>query len=168
MRINKFLLLVVFVLGMVCISMAQITSSYPIRLQWNGLMEERNDYDTSFYISLQSAEYVGAMPVYYQSFPIFDHHVDAKVVLDKMVTAPLAPEEMQLAKAFSVAQDFEVTAIPIRSREESFLSVRIVPFRQQGGKVEKLVSATLSVTLAADFEAQKSNPSFADRSAMAS
>ncbi len=168
MRINKFLLLVVFVLGMACISMAQITSSYPIRLQWNGLMEERNDYDTSFYISLQSAEYVGAMPVFYQSFPIFDHHVDAKVVLDKMVTAPLAPEEMQLAKAFSVAQDFEVTAIPIRSRDESFLSVRIVPFRQQGGKVEKLVSATLSVTLAADFEAQKSNPSFADRSAMAS
>ena len=168
MRINKFLLLVVFVLGMACISMAQITSSYPIRLQWNGLMEERNDYDTSFYISLQSAEYVGAMPVFYQSFPIFDHQVDAKVVLDKMVTAPLAPEEMQLAKAFSVAQDFEVTAIPIRSRDESFLSVRIVPFRQQGGKVEKLVSATLSVTLAADFEAQKSNPSFADRSAMAS
>lgn len=168
MRINKFLLLVVFVLGMACISMAQITSSYPIHLQWNGLMEERNDYDTSFYISLQSAEYVGAMPVFYQSFPIFDHHVDAKVVLDKMVTAPLAPEEMQLAKAFSVAQDFEVTAIPIRSRDESFLSVRIVPFRQQGGKVEKLVSATLSVTLAADFEAQKSNPSFADRSAMAS
>ena len=168
MRINKFLLLVVFVLGMTCISMAQITSSYPIHLQWNGLMEERNDYDTSFYISLQSAEYLGAMPVFYQSFPIFDHHVDAKVVLDKMVTAPLAPEEMQLAKAFSVAQDFEVTAIPICSRDESFLSVRIVPFRQQGGKVEKLVSATLSVTLAADFEAQKSNPSFADRSAMAS
>ena len=168
MRVNKFLVLVVFVLGMACNSLAQIGSSYPIRLQWNGLMEEKNDYDTSFYISLQSAEYVGAMPVFCQSFPIFDHHVEAKVVLDKGVSAPLTPEEMQLAKTFSMAQDFELKAIPIRSRDESFLSVRIVPFRQQGGLVEKLVSATLTVTLTPDFESQKASPSYAQRSAMAS
>ena len=168
MRNKNILFLVVFLFEMACVSMAQIGDSYPIHLQWNGVMEERNPYDTLSYIGLQSAEYEGAMPVYCQSFPIFDHHVDVKVQLNKVVTTALTPEETQIAKAFSLAQDFEVTAVPLRSRDESLLSVRIVPFRQKGGGIEKLVSATLSVTLTPDFEAQKSRPSFAERSAMAS
>ena len=168
MRNKNILFLVVFLFEMACVSMAQIGNSYPIHLQWNGVMEERNPYDTLSYIGLQSAEYEGAMPVYCQSFPIFDHHVDVKAQLNKVVTAALTPEEMQIAKAFSLAQDFEVTAVPLRSRDESLLSVRIVPFRQKGNGIEKLVSATLSVTLTPDFEAQKSRPSYAERSAMAS
>ena len=168
MRNKNILFLFVFLFGMACVSMAQIGNSYPIRLQWNGVMEERNNYDTLSYISLQSAEYVGAMPVYCESFPIFDQHVDVKAQLNKVVTAPLTPEEMRIAAAFSLSQDFEVKAFPLRSRDESLLSVRIVPFRQQGGMVEKLVSASLSVTLTPDFEAQKSSPSYAERSAMAS
>ena len=102
MRNKNILFLVVFLFGMACVSMAQIGNSYPIRLQWNGVMEERNNYDTLSYINLQSAEYVGAMPVYCESFPIFDQHVDVKAQLNKVVTVPLTPEEMQIAKEFSL------------------------------------------------------------------
>lgn len=168
MRLNKFLLLVVFLLGMARVSVAQIANSYPIRLQWNGVMEDRNDYGSLTYISLQSAEYEGAMPVFCESFPVFDYHVEVKAQLNKVVTAPLTPEEMQIAKAFSLAQDFEVKTVTLRSRDESLLNVRIVPFRQKGNVIEKLVSANLSVSLIPDFEAQKNNPSYANRSAMAS
>ena len=168
MRNKNILFLVVFLFGMACVSMAQITNSYPIRLQWNGVMEDRNVYGTSTYISLQPAEYEGAMPVFSESFPVFDHHVDVKAQLNKVVTAPLTPEELQIAKAFTLTQDFEVKANTLRSREESLLNVRIVPFRKNGNAIEKLVSASLSVTLTPDFEGQKDNPSYAERSALAS
>ena len=134
MRHKSFSILAVVLLGMACffsLSLrAQVSSTYPLRLQWDGVVEEKNDYGTMSYIALESAEYVGEMPVFCQSFPIYDNHVKAKVGLNKVVTAPLSQEEMHLAESFTVASDFEVIATPLRSRDESLLSVRIVPFRQ--------------------------------------
>ena len=147
---------------------AQVESVYPLRLQWHGVVEEKNDYGIISFIALESAEYEGEMPVFCQSFPIYDNHVEAQVKLNNVVTVPLSQEEMRLAESFTVTSDFELTALPLRSRDESLLSVRIVPFRQSGGNLEKLVSASLSVTLTPDYEAQKSNSTYSHRSAMAS
>ena len=147
---------------------AQLTSAYPIQLQWNGVGELRYANDTVLYIGLESAEYEGVMPVYCYSFPIYDDAVSVQVKLSDVKTNPLSKEEIQVAKKFSYSTDFEVNALTLRSRDESLLSVRIVPFRQVGGTMEKLLSATLSVTLTPDFSAQKANPTYVDRSAMAS
>ena len=172
MRHKSFSILAVLFLGLACFFSAslhaQVGTVYPLRLQWNGVVEEKNDYGTLSYIALESAEYKGEMPVFCQSFPIYDNHVEAKVELKKVVTAPLSQEEMRLAESFAVASDFELIAMPLRSRDESLLSVRIVPFRQIGGNLEKLVSASLSITLTPDFEAQKAAPTYTHRSAMAS
>ena len=146
---------------------AQVTNAYPIQLQWNGVGEVRYANDTVLYISLESAEYAGVMPVYCQSFPIYDDAVKVQVKLTNVRTAQLSTEELQVANTSSYSNDFEVNALPLRSRDESLLSVRIVPFRQVGETMEKLLSATLFVTLTPDFSIQKSNPTYVDCSAMA-
>ena len=146
---------------------AQMTTVYPIQLQWNGVGEVHYANDTIFYIGMESAEYEGVMPVYCQSFPIYDDAVKVKVELSNVKVKSLLAEELQVAKDFFYSTDFEVNALPLRSRDESLLSVRIVPFRQVGGTMEKLLSAMLSVTLTPDFSAQKSNPTYVDCSAMA-
>ena len=146
----------------------QVRMHYPIRLQWNGVVQECYDSDTLFYIGLESADYDGVMPVYCQSFPIYDDAVKLDVRLQDVKSEPFSAEEMQVARNFLCDPDFVVDAIPLRSRDEAFLSVRIVPFRQNGGQYEKLVSANLSVTLTPDYSAQRSNPTYANRSVMAS
>ena len=146
----------------------QMKISYPIRLQWKGVAEERVGTDTLLYMALESAEYNGIMPVFCQSFPIYDDAVKVDAQLLDVKTAVLSAEEMQVALDFSYGLDFELNAIPLRSRDESLLSVRIVPFRQKGDQYEKLISANLSVTLIPDFDVQRSNPTYANRSAMAS
>ena len=171
MRYKSFLFLVVLFLGLACfssMSFAQISSTHQLQLKWKGVMQESYGSDTMSYISLESAEYETGMPVFCQSFPIYDSHVKAQVELGKVVTAPLSQDEMRLAESYSFASDFELTALPLRSRNESCLSVKIVPFRRRGDNVEKLVSASLTVTLTPDYEAQKSNPTYAQSSAMAS
>ncbi len=146
----------------------QVKLSYPIQLQWNGVVEERYADDTLFYIGLESGEYVSAMPVFCQSFPIYDDAVKAEVICSNVKTVALSNEELKIARKYSYSSDFKVDALPLRSRDASFLSVRIVPFRQHGNQYEKLLSATLSVTLTPDFSAQKANPTYATRSVMAS
>jgi hypothetical protein len=142
--------------------------SHPIRLQWKGVVEEHIGADTLLYMALESAEYECAMPVFCQSFPIYDDAVKVDVQLRDVKAEYLSPEEMKVARNFSYGTEFEVNANPLRSRDEALLSVRIVPFRQNGDHYEKLISANLSVTLIPDFGAQRSNPTYANRSAMAS
>ena len=146
----------------------QINSQYPMELKWLGVEKEVFSGDTLSYINLESGAYEGVMPVYCKVFPIFDDAVKVKVELQKVRATTLPEEEMQIAQSYSFHTDFEVEAVPLRSRDEALLSVRIVPFRQKGEGYEKLVSATLSVTMTPDFEAQKSSPRYANRSAMAS
>ena len=146
----------------------QVKMSYSIQMQWNGVVEEHYANDTVFYIGLESGEYEGVMPVYCHSFPIFDNAVKVEMKCLDVKTEVLTFEEMQIAKSFSYDSDFEVNALPIRSRDESFLSVRIVPFRQKGSQYEKLISATLSVTLIPDLAAQKDKLGFITSSAMSS
>ena len=156
-KIHPFFVLIVALLAIeMPISLfAQVTSVYPIQLQWTGVGEVRYANDTVLYIGLESAEYEGVMPVYCQSFPIYDDAVNVQVKLSNVKTNPLSTEELQVACKYAYSIDFEVNALPLRSRDESLLSVRIVPFRQVGRTVEKLLSATLSVTLTPDFLAQK-------------
>ena len=148
--------------------LGQMKMSYPIRLQWNGVAEERIGTDTLLYIALESAEYQSVMPVFCESFPIYDDAVKVVVQCLDVKAEPLSDEEMQVARGFSYKSDFEVNAIPLRSRDEALLSIRIVPFRQEGDRYEKLISANLSVTLIPDLGNQRANPTFANRSAMAS
>ena len=172
MRHRYLSILVVLVLFLACAVSeslhGQVCGSYPLRLQWKGVMEERNGYDTLLYIALESAEYEGAIPVFCLSFPIYDSQVKAQVHLEKVVTAPLSQEELRVVGSSTFTSDFEMNAMPLRSRDESCLSVRIKPFREKGGNVEKLVSASLSVTLIPNPKTQETNPVYAQRSAMAS
>ena len=146
----------------------QVKMTYPICLQWNGVAEQRFASDTLLYIDLESGIYENVMPVYGQSFSIYDDAVKVEAELIDVKAATLSVEEMQVAQGFTYTADFEVIAMPLRSRDEALLSVRIVPFRQKEGQYEKLLSATLSMTLMPDFSAQKSDPTYTHRSAMAS
>ena len=148
--------------------MGQVTMRHPISLQWNGVTEQRIASDTLLYIDLESGFYENTMPLFYQSFPIYDDAVKVELELLNVKAEMLSELERQVARGFSYDADFEVKATPLRSRDEAMLSVRIVPFRQKGDQYEKLLSATLSVTLAPDFSSVKSNPTYATRSAMAS
>ena len=145
----------------------QWTNRYPIELKWQGVAEERTESDTLYYMALESGAYEDRMPMYCLSYPIYDDQVKAQVELHDVKAAPLSDEEMQVAQSYTYGVDFEACAIPLRSRDEALLSVRVNPFRQRGGQYEKLVSATLSVTLTPDFEAQRTQPTYAQRSAMA-
>ena len=146
----------------------QVKMSFPIQLQWNGVVEEHYADDTIYYLGLESGEYESDMPVFCQTFLIYDDAVQAEVRCLNVKAEPLSLEELRIAQNYSYSTDFEVNALPLRSRDASFLSVRVVPFRQVGGRYEKLLSATLSVTLTPDFSVQKANPVYATRSAMAS
>ena len=148
--------------------LSQVTMSLPVRLEWKGIAQQRMANDTLLYICLESAEYKNAMPVYQQSFPIFDDAVKVDVKLVNVKAEPLSYDELKLAEGFVYQSDFEVNAKPLRSRDESLLSVSISPFRQKGGSYEKLLSATLFVTLTPDFSTQKSIPTYARRSVLAS
>ena len=148
--------------------LGQTTNRYPIELKWQGVAAERFADDTILYISLESGTYVDVMPMYVHSYRIYDDQVKVKAELENLKATPLSDEELQVAQRFSFPASFEVEAIPIRSRDEALLSVRIQPFRQRGSSYEKLVSATLTVTLTPDFSAQRGNPSYATRSAMSS
>ena len=146
----------------------QMRMKHAISLKWNGVTEQRRASDTLIYIDLESGVYEGAMPVMYQSFPIFDDAVKVELECSDVKVVALTEAEMNVARDFDFGNDFEISAHPLRSRDEALLSMRIVPFRKNGTQYEKLLSATLSVTLTPDDEAQKSNMAFANRSAMAS
>ena len=167
-KIHLKLLLFLMVFATFTPVLGQVKMNHPIRLQWNGVAEQRAAYDTLLYIDLESGVYEHVMPIFCQSYPIYDDAVNTEVKLLNVKTMSLSNEELQIAQSFSYTSDFEVTATPLRSRDEALLSVRIVPFRQKGGQYEKLLSATLSVTLTPDFSAYKSNPTYTHRSAMAS
>ena len=147
---------------------AQLKQHLPVELHWQGVVEERLLTDTLLIIALDDALYNGPMPVYVKSMPIFDDVVNVEVQCDDVKTIPLPPEEMTIAADYSYNADFEIKAVPMRSRNEALLSISIVPFRQRGGVIEKLVSANLTLTLKPDMTKQPRAHSYAQRSAMAS
>lgn len=147
---------------------AQVTSLHSLQLNWQGVGAMPTSYDTIYYIQLESACYEGSMPIYVKSFPIYDNQVKADVKLQDLKTASLSEEELKIVNDCDFGEDFSVSAIPLRSRDESLLSCRIHPIRKHGGSYEKLVSATLSVTLMPIVNVQKDNPVYAHTSAMAS
>lgn len=172
MRHYRFLFLIAVLLGWACFATlslnAQVISSYPIQLQWKGVKAEKMAGDTLYYLALESADYEDGVPVFFQPFPIYDHRVKAEVRLDKVITEVLPQEERVLVENHAFGSDFEVKAFPLRSRDQIWLGVRIVPIRQTGNNYEKLLSGNLSITLFPDFEASRANPTYADQSAMAS
>ena len=167
-RLSLLLFLSVFAAFAPVSLWGQMKMSHPIRLQWNGVATQRFDSDTLLYIDLESGVYESLMPVFCYSFPIYDDAVKVEVECQDVKVEALTEAEMKVARGHDYSNDFEVSAMPLRSRDEALLSVRIVPFRQKGDQYEKLLSATLSVTLTPDFKAVKATPSYATRSAMAS
>ena len=126
-----------FVIGMIlCLALApmalnaQIRQLVPITLQWNGVSEYRFGTDTLMYVALEDGEYNGLMPTFIQTLPIYDDAVKVTWELKDTKTALLSVEELMVAKDYSYTADFEINAIPLRSRDEAILSIQIVPFRQ--------------------------------------
>lgn len=169
-KIRFCLLLIVlfFVAGSPVSLWGQMKIDRPIRLKWLGVAEQHFASDTLLYMDLESGVYEDIMPVFYQSFPIYDDAVKVEVMCLDVKAEALTEAEMKVARNYAFSSDFEVTAKPLRSRDKALLSVRIVPFRQKGDQYEKLISATLSMTLIPDFSNVKSRPTYATRSAMAS
>ena len=169
-KIRFCLLLIVlfFVAGSHVSLWGQMKIDRPIRLKWLGVAEQHFASDTLLYMDLESGVYEDIMPVFYQSFPIYDDAVKVEVMCLEVKAEALTEAEMKVARNYAFSSDFEVTAKPLRSRDKALLSVRIVPFRQKGDQYEKLISATLSMTLTPDFSNVKSRPTYATRSAMAS
>ena len=158
-----------FLLGLVVMPMAlnaQMKQVVPVELQWNGVEKSQFGNDTIFYIALENGYYNGIMPTFNRALPIYDDAVKVAVELKDVKTASLTAEELEIAKEFSYLSDFELEAIPLRSRDEALLSIRIVPFRQNGNGYEKLVSANLMLTLTPDFSKVQSAPEYASTSAM--
>ena len=169
MRNHRFGLWILLVFALFPMVMkAQSKQRIPIELHWQGVIEEQNGADTLLYIALDEGLYNGPIPLYCKSLPIYDDAVKVEATLLDVKTAQLAPEEIQVAKNCSYNADFQIEARSIRARDESLISLCIVPFRQTGNAVEKLLSATLLVTLTPDMSAQKANHEYAHRSAMAS
>lgn len=146
---------------------AQVVETYQVQLQWHGVVSEPYVSGYESYVALESAEYDGPMPVFCKSFPIYDDAVKVRAELTHVKTLPLSDAELVLAKTYTYPTEFEVEAAPLRSRDESLLSVRIVPFRQKGGRMEKLASATVSVALSPDTESNRTRMSFTNESVMA-
>ena len=159
-----------FLLGLVVMPMAlnaQMKQVVPVELQWNGVEKTQFGNDTILYIALENGAYNGIMPTFNQALPIYDDAVKVAMELKDVKTSPLTAEELEIAKEFSYHSDFELNAIPLRSRDEALLSIRIVPFRQNGNGYEKLVSANLMLTLTPDVSKEQSSPNYASTSAMA-
>ena len=147
---------------------AQIRQLVPVNLHWNGVSEYRFGADTLSYIALEGGDYNSLMPIFIQTLPIYDDAVNVTWELTDQKTAPLSAEEMMVAKEYSYPTDFEINAIPLRSRDEAILSIRIVPFRRNGTQFEKLLSANLILTLTPDFSKSVTAHHYASHSAMAS
>ena len=171
MRRNRFGigLLLGFVLFPMLLQ-AQLRQTLPIALQWHGVAENHNAHDTLLYIDLEDGDYFNfsSIPEYCCSVSIYDDAVKVDVVLKNVKAAPLSDAERMAIEGFSFDTDFVVNAMPLRSRDEALLSIRIMPFRQRGDQVEKLLSATVDITLTPDMSLIKQPPTFASRSAMAS
>ena len=147
---------------------AQMQSSFPLELNWKGVTAETISNDTLLIIGLESGCYQGAIPTFCISKPIYDDAVEAKVELQNVKSQPLSADELEIASDYSFGSDYEVDAIPLRSRNEARLSIRIVPFRQVNGCCEKLISADVVMSLTPKMEAQKSVTNYAHQSVLAS
>ena len=147
---------------------AQTKQSVRLDLQWNGVSRFSIGSDTLFYINLEDGEYNGQMPTYTYVLPVYDDAVKVEVALNDVKTLPLSAEELDIARQYTYQNDFVAEAIPLRSRDEALISVRITPFRQNGGAYEKLVSAQMVLTLTPDFSKMQKSPTYASRSVMAS
>ena len=145
----------------------QMVNRYPIELKWQGVVRECFADDTLVYLGLEEGVYEGIMPMFVQSYAIYDDQVKVKAQLEHVKVLPLTDEERQASCDYTYNNDFIVEAIPLRSRDEALLSVSINPFRLVGGNAEKLVSATLLVTLVPDYTASRAQTLYATHSAMA-
>ena len=96
---------------------AQMVQNYPVQLKWHGVETERHGDDVWSYIALESAEYDGSMPVFCQSFPIYDDAVKVRAELKNVKTSPLSDAELALAQAYAFASDFMVEAAPSGGRK---------------------------------------------------
>ena len=147
---------------------AQLKSHFSVELNWKGVTTEIVSNDTLLIINLESGYYQGPIPSYYISKPIYDDAVDAKVELQNVKSVALSVEELEIASKYSFGSDFEIQALPLRSRDEALLSISIVPFRQLNGCYEKLLSADVVLTLSPKMDVQKSVSSYAHQSVLAS
>ena len=147
---------------------AQMTSRFPLVMNWKGVSTEVLSNDTLLIINLESGCYEGTVPTYVVSKPIYDDAVDAIVELQNVKSTVLSDEELEVASKYAVASDYEIKAVPLRSRDEALLSISVVPFRHQDGRYEKLVSAEVVMTFLPKMNVHKSVTDYAQRSVLAS
>lgn len=163
-----FLSFLFFVLLLPTELWAQMTERFPIELNWKGVTKEVLSNDTLLIINLESGSYQGSIPAFVLSKPIYDDAVVAKVELEDVKSVALSEQETEIASKSSLASDYVIDAVPLRSRDEALLSISIVPLRNVNGRYEKLVSAELVMSIMPNMDSHKSAPSYAHQSVLAS
>ena len=105
-KLNLVQFFVAFVIFVPSILHGQVKMKHPIYLQWNGVAAQRVASDTLYYMDLESGVYESAMPVYYQSFPIYDDAVKVELELLNVTAEPLTVEEMHVAHNYGYSADY--------------------------------------------------------------
>ena len=97
----------------------QMKMEQTIRLQWQGVAEQHFASDTLLYMDLESGVYEDIMPVFYQSFPIYDDAVKVEVMCLEVKAEALTEAEMKVARNYACAR-----AIRLCSQCVSYPSVK--------------------------------------------
>ncbi|MDD4372828.1 MAG: type IX secretion system sortase PorU [Bacteroidales bacterium] len=128
---------------------AQITEKIPVSIHWN-------QPDTLFYydyninarIHFEGAFYednLTEIPYYVKTFPVFDEHLEAVVQITNEITEPLPVREEKLINNSGLSGQFTIETSLLISREIPYMQLKLNPLRLNNGKIERLVSAELSI-----------------------
>ncbi len=129
---------------------AQISGSMPISIQWKGVVKESFGSDTLCRIMTDNACYNSAndlVPSYMLLVPVCSPDLVPSVSLDDIVTSPLTTEEQNVVGNELDNSDFAVEALVLQSRDDALLRLKLNTMRNQNGRIEKLVSATINYKL---------------------
>ena len=131
-------------------SVAQVSSTVRVDLQWQGIETEVLGADTLHRLKLADAYCYGsdnAAPVYYVRIPVYSPQLRPTATLTDIMAEPLTADEVGVVETARLDTSFKVEAAIVQSRDDATLRLALVPLRISNGRVEKLVSATVSYSL---------------------
>ncbi len=138
-------------------------------LNWQGVRVDHTSGADVPFIGLEPATYNDAsgIPFYIKQIPVLDANVESKAELEVLKVEAAQAAEMELLQTVDIPSDFTVSPNIVVSRENAFLNVLIFPFRRVEGRIEKLLSARVTVTVTPK-ERSSSEHHFATSSVLAS
>ncbi len=143
-------LLLSFVFAVPSFGKAQTVKRFSADLKWQGVKVDHSTGDSIPYIDLESATYSNStprIPSYFKQMSILDANVETKIEMENLKTEPVQPDEADLLQSMELPADFIVSSNTVVARENAFLNVTIFPFRSVDGRLEKLCSAQVTLSI---------------------